>query len=1261
MVKIKILVVEDENIEALDIKRTLESFGYEVPYVASRGEEAIVAAKNILPDLILMDIILHGKINGIEAASQIKELNIPLIFLTAHSDDGAVEKAKTSDPYGYLVKPYDPVDLKNTVEFALYKHEMDEKLKKSEKKYRSIVENLQDAFIRTDIHGKIIMANPSAASMFKYNTPEEMIGKSTFTMYRYPETRTFMTNKLEKYGQIEGYEVEGLKTDGTIFWLSVNSQPYTDNGKIMGVESFLRDVTVNKCNEKKINKLYRLYATLSQINQAVVRINDTKSLFKTVCEVCVKFGKFKMAWIGMIDEKTGKILPVEHYGYEEGYLDNVNININDPEVNPSFKALQNGKFVLIRNIETEMKSKWVKKALKRDYKSMALIPIKLEGKIIAILYIYSSEVNFFTDEELDLIKEIAIDLSFAVTTIKSKKERELLGKALIESEESYRELVDNSIVAIYKTNLKGDIIFANQAMANFFDYESNKELYKTNVVKLYSDPLDRKKLIKELEIKGILDNYEVEMISKTGRSINILLSANLNKNIISGMMMDITKRKNFERELKNSENKFHALVENASDALFVHDFDGKIVDVNRKACESLGYTREELLQKNVVDIEQDFDLEKAKVEWKKIKAGVPHTIYGHHKRKDGTTFPIEVSFAIVEIDGKSLVMRLDRDISKRIEAGKELKESEEKYRSIFDYSMVAITLTTPDGRTVDANHAAEQLFGYTKEEFIKLSREELIDPKDKNRLKIFLENRDRNGFYRGELNFIKKDGTIFPTEILSTKFYDKQGNERAMAQIMDITPRKLSEKQLKDSENRYRKVGRLISDFAYSCIKNEEGIYVIEWITDSFYNITGFNKQDVDEHGNCWMFTVHPEDELIAETHLNTLKPGNKDVKNFRIVQKNGEILWIENHLECVEDEEGKLRIYGAAKDITEIERAVSDMKLSEEKFRAIINNSTDIIRILDVYGKIIFESPSSERILGYPEGALLGKSPMEYIHPDDRELVKTDLEAVFQNTNPGTPTEFRIKKVDGSYLAVESISQNMFNVPSVAGIVVTTHPIEERKNMENAIKSSLREKEILLKEIHHRVKNNMQIISSLLNLQKEYVDDYEAINVLQESQNRVKTMSIIHEKLYQSDNLTHINIKEYVEKLINDLFFSYAVTNITPVLDIKKIKLNIETALPCGLIISELVSNSLKYAFPEDTTGKLNVSMKKIEDKFELIICDNGVGLPKDLDFKNTESLGLQLVNNLVGQLDGQIEVNNSLGTKFRITFKELQYKSRI
>ena len=216
---------------------------------------------------------------------------------------------------------------------------------------------------------------------------------------------------------------------------------------------------------------------------------------------------------------------------------------------------------------------------------------------------------------------------------------------------------------------------------------------------------------------------------------------------------------------------------------------------------------------------------------------------------------------------------------------------------------------------------------------------------------------------------------------------------------------------------------------------------------------------------------------------------------------------------------------------------------------------------------------------------------------------------------------------------------------------------------VEKKLKESVKEKEILLKEIHHRVKNNMQIISSLLNIQTRYLDDEESINVLKESQNRVKSMAMIHEKLYGSSDFNKIYFDDYIESLVWDLFYSYSIEKgtINPILEIDDVKLNIETSIPCGLIITELVSNSLKYAFPNQLKGELKVSLKNKDDHYKLIISDNGIGFPKNIDFKNTKSLGLELVNNLVEQIDGNIQLENSKGTKFKITFKELEYKERI
>ncbi|MDP3065240.1 MAG: histidine kinase dimerization/phosphoacceptor domain -containing protein [Methanobacteriaceae archaeon] len=218
-----------------------------------------------------------------------------------------------------------------------------------------------------------------------------------------------------------------------------------------------------------------------------------------------------------------------------------------------------------------------------------------------------------------------------------------------------------------------------------------------------------------------------------------------------------------------------------------------------------------------------------------------------------------------------------------------------------------------------------------------------------------------------------------------------------------------------------------------------------------------------------------------------------------------------------------------------------------------------------------------------------------------------------------------------------------------------------QNKRAEDQIKNSLREKEVLLQEINHRVKNNMQIISSLLSLQSEYLDA-ETVAILKGSQNRLRSMAIIHEKLYQSRDFSRINFAEYIEKLVNDLFYSYGVDKerIKPLILVDDVNLGIETAIPCGLIVNELVSNSLKYAFPNGG-GELLVELNHIDDDFQLTVADKGVGLPVDLDISENPSLGLKLVELLVIQLNGEFFIDRSEGTAFIIRFKELKYTQRI
>lgn len=336
-------------------------------------------------------------------------------------------------------------------------------------------------------------------------------------------------------------------------------------------------------------------------------------------------------------------------------------------------------------------------------------------------------------------------------------------------------------------------------------------------------------------------------------------------------------------------------------------------------------------------------------------------------------------------------------------------------------------------------------------------------------------------------------------------------------------------------------------------------------------------------------------------------------------------------------------------------------LKEHDEQLQRFIDNAPAAIAMFD--NEMNYISASMRWIEDYnlKEQELRGKS-----HYDIFPEVTDELKEVHQRCLHGA-----VEHGEGKFIRMKGNVQwikwevQPWYLPSddIGGIIIFSEDITRQKQIENSLKESLYEKEVLLKEIHHRVKNNLQIISSLLNLQETYVkENLTAINVLQESQNRVLSMAIIHEMLCQSKNLSQINFTHYIKNLVSTLFSSYGTgSNISTTINVENIYLNIETAVPCGLIISELVSNSLKYAFPHKK-GRITISLKAHDKKYELIIGDDGIGFPEELDFKNIgSSLGLKLVNSLVNQLDGTIKLDRNQGTKYTIQFTEQLYKNRL
>jgi PAS domain S-box-containing protein len=332
----------------------------------------------------------------------------------------------------------------------------------------------------------------------------------------------------------------------------------------------------------------------------------------------------------------------------------------------------------------------------------------------------------------------------------------------------------------------------------------------------------------------------------------------------------------------------------------------------------------------------------------------------------------------------------------------------------------------------------------------------------------------------------------------------------------------------------------------------------------------------------------------------------------------------------------------------------------SRERIQLILESSAEGLYGIDREGNITFINSAAVKMLGYNSPIdFLGKDSHEFLHHShsgDPSYPQRDCN-IWHALSEGATTRCDndvFWRKDGTSFPVAYCVAPLIRNGAIEGAVVSFGDITERMEMMDHIQVSLKEKELLLKEIHHRVKNNLQIIASLLNLQARYIRDESVLDAIKESQNRVRAMALVHERLYRSGDLSRIDIGDYIQFLLTNLLKFYDINpmKITHSVSLKGVVVNIDTAIPLGLIINELISNSLKHAFPDGRRGNISIKASMQPDGPQIItIQDNGIGVPEGFDWKTAESLGLRLVVGLVEQIHGRIELKRGEGTTWEIT----------
>jgi PAS domain S-box-containing protein len=472
--------------------------------------------------------------------------------------------------------------------------------------------------------------------------------------------------------------------------------------------------------------------------------------------------------------------------------------------------------------------------------------------------------------------------------------------------------------------------------------------------------------------------------------------------------------------------------------------------------------------------------------------------------------------------------------------------------------------------------------------------------------------------------------------------------ERAFLEIgrrlADALTSLLAHRSLRESEAKLAEAER-ISHLGYWELDVDTGR--ITW-SDEAYRIVGLPPQAGSLDLLRIREMVHPEDGASQAALSAALVGGPRFDARFRVVRSGGEVRWVHSQGDLRVDEAGRRRMFGTVQDVTDRARVEQALRDNQNFLRAILDNSSAIIYVKDLDGRYLLINRRFETLFHVDRSSAAGKTDYDVFPAERADAFREYDRSVVE---AGEPLEFEeiVPQDDGLHTYVSTKSPLLDSEGRTYAVCGISTDITERKRIEEETRISLREKEALLKEVHHRVKNNLQIISSLLTLQSRHVADPTAREVLAESQGRVRSMALVHEALYRSPSLANVEIAPYIESLCAHLYRSYGIDSrrIALRIAVPELTLDLDRAIPCGLLINELVSNALKHAFPGDRPGSISVAFLADDGgAYRLVVADDGVGLPADLDVCDAPSLGLQLVSSLTDQLRGALEVDSAHGT---------------
>ncbi|MCD6066825.1 MAG: two-component hybrid sensor and regulator [Bacteroidetes bacterium] len=1144
-------------------------------------------------------------------------------------------------------------------------------LEEKERTIRNLFNNLPGMAYRclNDKHWSMQFLSDGCYELTGYK-PKDLINNhnKSYSDIVHPEDR--MLGKDDIYFAIKNktvFEIEYriVSKHNKIIWVWEKGEGiYNDKGDLLYIEGFITDITERKIFEQELNRKWQDYRNLIDTLPIGIIIHDKGNVLLSN-KIARKMGGI---------EDSQDITKINLYNF----LSRSDKSVAEEKIRAVLSGEESKPIVYpITNTKNQ-----------KLYVRISANHVFFNGKDVVQI----SAEDLTQEIQLEKEKERAQRAETTNIVLQREIQQRIDTERQLEHTKNYLQLLINSSLDMISANDRnGNITEINEAGLKTFGYKQ-EELIGKKATLLFAgtqqDPEAAKLLIKNGYFVG-----EVKNRRKNGEEFTSFLSASVLRNeegeIIGtmGISRDITVQKQREKLLQERQeqiiqqsSRINAIFESSSHLVWTVDKEYRVSTYNSNFATVL----KEKYKLGIKPFDKVHELISDKKEraayldyWKPLYDRVFNGEVIKTERldrdKNGNELYRLIYLNPIYNNKKEIIeiSCLANDITDIKKYERQIIEQSSKLKAIFENGNQLFWTVNKDRELVTFNQkyseAIFDIYGFHPEmgKELRAAGKEKVE---KNYYDFWGEKYGEVFSQKRTINFVTERKTksakiIYRQIFLYPIFNDRKEIIEVGGMGMDITDLKYYQEKTIEQAAKLNAIIDNSHHKIWSFNTNQEITSSNRNFDDFIESVFGVRPKIGDAMNKPPFMSVPQNNDVFSE---NAAKVFNGETAEFiySIERENEEKIWLETFFAPIKDKDGNIvEISAIANDIT-LRRQIEDEKNRQAALiKAIFDSSSHLIFTINKnyeitsfnknYYNHVLENHGQETYVGKSlmDGGLKNDMPRHFIEWKERH----------DSVISGKPSYYKnmARRPNGDQVFFETFLDPVY-LPSggIEEVSYISLDITDKYLAEEQIKSSLKEKDILLKEVHHRVKNNLQVISSILNLQSTYVRDEKTLYILRECQNRIKSMAFIHEALYQNKNFSEIPFNDYLIMLVKNLFQTYNVdhSNVKLNFDIDPVFLNLDTSIPCGLIVNELVSNSFKYAFPDNKQGFIFISLKKQKNDVCLIIKDNGVGLPNEIDFKNTESLGLQLVVTLVEQIGGNIKLDNTNGTKFEITFKQTE-----